>query len=58
MISHNQKNFGFTGILVSHDVPDVFYISNRVAIIDEGKFLFEGSPLDLIKIHCHQSSLS
>jgi len=49
MISHNQKNFGFTGILVSHDVPDVFYISNRVAIIDEGKFLFEGSPLDLIK---------
>lgn len=49
MISHNQKNFGFTGILVSHDVPDVFYISNRVAIIDEGKFLFEGSPLKLIK---------
>ena len=49
MISHNQKNFGFTGILVSHDVPDVFYISNRVAIIDEGKFLFEGSPLELIK---------
>ena len=49
MISHNQKNFGFTGILVSHDVPDVFYISNRVAIIDEGKFLFEGTPLELIK---------
>lgn len=49
MISHNQKNFGFTGILVSHDVPDVFYISNRVAIIDEGKFLFEGSPLELVK---------
>jgi phospholipid/cholesterol/gamma-HCH transport system ATP-binding protein len=49
MISHNQKNFGFTGILVSHDVPDVFYISNKVAIIDEGKFLFEGSPLELIK---------
>jgi phospholipid/cholesterol/gamma-HCH transport system ATP-binding protein len=49
MISHNQKHFGFTGVLVSHDVPDVFFISNKVVIIDEGKFLFEGSPLELIK---------
>ena len=47
MITHNQKNFGFTAVLVSHDVPDVFYISNRIAVLEESKILFEGSPLEL-----------
>jgi len=44
MITHNQKNFGFTAVLVSHDVPDVLYISNRVAIIEQSRILYEGSP--------------
>ncbi len=47
MITHNQKNFGFTALLVSHDVPDVFYISNRIAVIEEGEILFQGRPQDL-----------
>ncbi|WP_027367709.1 ATP-binding cassette domain-containing protein [Desulfocurvibacter africanus] len=47
MIAHYQKRFGFTAVLVSHDIPDVFYISNRIAILYERKFIFEGSPLDL-----------
>ena len=24
---HNQKRFGFTTIMISHDIPDVFFIS-------------------------------
>ena len=44
MISNYQKRFGFTGIIVSHEIPDVFSISQRVAMIDGGKILFEGSP--------------
>lgn len=47
MIAHYQKRFGFTAVLVSHDIPDVFYISNRVAILYDRKFIFEGSPLEL-----------
>jgi phospholipid/cholesterol/gamma-HCH transport system ATP-binding protein len=47
MITHNQKNFGFTAVIVSHDIPDVFFISNRVAIIDQGRILFQGIPMDL-----------
>lgn len=47
MITHNQKNFGFTAVIVSHDIPDVFFVSNRVAIIDQGKILFQGVPMDL-----------
>ena len=44
MISNYQKRFGFTGIIVSHEIPDVFYISQRVAMLDEGRIIFEGSP--------------
>jgi phospholipid/cholesterol/gamma-HCH transport system ATP-binding protein len=44
MIFDYQKRFGFTGIIVSHEIPDVFFISQRVAMIDSGKILFEGTP--------------
>ncbi|MBU0986766.1 MAG: diguanylate cyclase, partial [Proteobacteria bacterium] len=44
MISDYQKRFGFTGVVVSHEIPDIFYISQRVAMLEEGKILFEGSP--------------
>jgi phospholipid/cholesterol/gamma-HCH transport system ATP-binding protein len=47
MITNNQKNYGFSAVLVSHDVPDVFYISNRVIIIEDGQIMFQGSPIDL-----------
>lgn len=48
MISDYQKRFGFTGIVVSHEIPDVFYISQRVAMLDEGKILIAGSPEEIM----------
>jgi phospholipid/cholesterol/gamma-HCH transport system ATP-binding protein len=47
MIAHHQKKIGFTAVLVSHDIPDVFFISNRVAIIDKGQIPFQGTPIEL-----------
>lgn len=47
MISDYQKRFGFTGVLVSHEIPDIFYISHRVIMIDDGAILFEGTPEQL-----------
>lgn len=44
MISDYQRKYGFTGIVVSHDIPDIFHISQRVAMLNEGQILFEGSP--------------
>ena len=43
MISGYQKKFEFTGVLVSHEIPDIFYISQRVAMLDNGTILFEGT---------------
>jgi phospholipid/cholesterol/gamma-HCH transport system ATP-binding protein len=43
MIAHARKKFGFTAILVSHEVPDVFFISDRIVILWEGKIAFQGT---------------
>ena len=47
MISDYQRRLGFTGVVISHDIPDIFYISQRVAMLDEGKIRFEGSPNEI-----------
>ena len=47
MIAHYQKEFEFSAVIVSHDIPDVFYISDRVAIIEDARILFQGSPVEL-----------
>jgi phospholipid/cholesterol/gamma-HCH transport system ATP-binding protein len=47
MISDYQKKFGFTGVVVSHEIPDIFYISQRIAMLNDGKILFEGSPEEI-----------
>jgi phospholipid/cholesterol/gamma-HCH transport system ATP-binding protein len=43
MIAHYRKVFGFTAILISHDIPDVFFISDRILLLWEGKIAFSGS---------------
>lgn len=49
LITDYQKQFGFTAVLVSHEIPDVFYISQRIAMLDEGRIVFAGTPEDLRK---------
>jgi phospholipid/cholesterol/gamma-HCH transport system ATP-binding protein len=47
MISDYQRRFGFTGVVVSHEIPDIFFIAQRVAMIDTGRIRFEGTPEDI-----------
>lgn len=47
MISEYQKKFGFTAVIISHDIPDVFFISNRILVLHEGNIAFEGTPEEL-----------
>ncbi|NIS70661.1 MAG: ATP-binding cassette domain-containing protein [Proteobacteria bacterium] len=51
MIVQNQKKFGFTTIMVSHEIPDVFFISDRILILHDGQIIFQGSynELDQLK---------
>jgi phospholipid/cholesterol/gamma-HCH transport system ATP-binding protein len=47
MIADYRERFGFTALLVSHDIPEVFEISDKVAWLDEGKIRFFGDPGEL-----------
>ena len=47
MIADFQKKFGFTAVMISHEVTDIFFFSQRIAMLDEGKIRFEGSPEEL-----------
>ncbi len=43
MIAGYQKEFGFTAVIVSHDIPEIFAITQHIAMLDNGKIIFEGS---------------
>jgi len=47
MIADNKKKYGFTAILVSHDIPDVFFISNRILVLSDKQIVFQGTPEEL-----------
>ena len=47
MIAHYQRKFGFTAILVSHEIPDVYFISNRILALYDRKIVFQGTPEEL-----------
>ena len=44
MIAEYQKKFGFTAVLISHEIPDVFFISNRIVVLYDTKIIFQGTP--------------
>jgi len=44
MIAKYQRHYRFTAVLISHDLPDVSFISDRILALYEGKVIFQGSP--------------
>ena len=47
MIAEYKKKYGFTAILISHDIPDVFFISNRILALYDKQIVFQGTPEEL-----------
>lgn len=50
MITHYRRKFGFTAVMISHDIPDVFFISDRIIILWEGTVGFEGTYEEASKL--------
>ena len=48
LIDSCHKRLSFTGIVVTHEIPRVFEIVNRVAMIHEGIVWAEGTPPELM----------
>jgi phospholipid/cholesterol/gamma-HCH transport system ATP-binding protein len=48
LVRHTQQQFGLTAVMVSHDVPQVFEISDRVAFMHGGKMALAGKVADVV----------
>lgn len=47
MIAQYQRKLNFTAILVSHEIPDVYFISNRILALYDTRIVFQGTPEEL-----------
>ena len=48
LIRQTQKNFDLTAVMVSHDVPAVFEVSDRVAFLHQGKTHLNGTVAEVM----------
>jgi phospholipid/cholesterol/gamma-HCH transport system ATP-binding protein len=46
MILRHRQKFDFTAVVVTHDVPEALAASDRVALLEEGRIHFEGTPVE------------
>ena len=46
MIAKYQRQFGFTAVIVTHDVTEALVASDRVALLDKGVMHFQGTPAE------------
>ena len=47
MIAQNQRKLNFAAVLVSHEIPDVYFISNRILALYDHQIVFQGTPEEL-----------
>jgi len=47
LIANTHNRFGFTGVIVSHDIPEVFAISHIIAMLADGVIEEVGSRRDI-----------
>jgi phospholipid/cholesterol/gamma-HCH transport system ATP-binding protein len=48
-IKDAHRKYGFTGIVISHDVPEIFDIADKVALLNEGVIVETGTPEEIQK---------
>jgi len=47
LIWDTHRKFGFTALIVSHEIPEIFDISHNVAMLYRGEILEMGTPADI-----------
>jgi phospholipid/cholesterol/gamma-HCH transport system ATP-binding protein len=49
LIESCHERLKFTGIIVTHEVPKIFQVVHTVAMIDEGRIVFQGTPKEILE---------
>ncbi len=50
LIAHSQRHHGFTAVIVSHEIPDIFNITDRIAMIDQGAIVVDVPTTEITKV--------
>jgi phospholipid/cholesterol/gamma-HCH transport system ATP-binding protein len=48
LIKLSRERWKFTGIVISHELPEVFQVSDRVVMLLKGKVIFDGKPEEML----------
>jgi phospholipid/cholesterol/gamma-HCH transport system ATP-binding protein len=48
LIDACHRRLQFSGIMVTHEVPKIFEIVNKVVMLDEGRVIFAGTPEEIL----------
>ncbi|MCB0352401.1 MAG: ATP-binding cassette domain-containing protein [Bdellovibrionales bacterium] len=48
LIAESKEKWGFTGVVISHELPEVFQVSDTVVMLLRGNIVMQGSPEDFI----------
>jgi len=48
LIKDTHAKFGFTAVIVSHEIPEIFDVAQNVAMLFRGKILQHGTPNEII----------
>ena len=49
MIIHARERLQVTSVVISHDIGSAFHIADRIAVINEGRIVEEGTPAEVRK---------
>jgi phospholipid/cholesterol/gamma-HCH transport system ATP-binding protein len=46
-IMETHKKYGFTGVMISHDIPEIFHVVDRIAFLYKGTIEVVGTPKEI-----------
>lgn len=47
LIVDTHKKYGFTGVIISHDIPEIFDVADRIAMLHNGVIVETGTPEEI-----------
>lgn len=48
LIVDTHKKYGFTGVMISHDIPEIYEVVDRIAFLYEGKIEVVATPEEIV----------
>jgi phospholipid/cholesterol/gamma-HCH transport system ATP-binding protein len=49
LITKTHKKYGFTGLIISHEIPEIFEVADKIAMLYNGTIIETGSPEEFRK---------